>query len=57
MCLTAQGPRLENALQKNGIVHHYTVYSDAPHAIGAGTGTDAEGWLQDAVAFWEEQTA
>lgn len=57
MCLTAQGPRLENALQKNGIVHHYTVYSDAPHAIGAGKGTDAEGWLQDAVAFWEEQTA
>ena len=25
--------------------------------IGLGRGTDAEGWITEAVAFWESQTA
>ena len=25
------------------------------HGFGLGTGTVAEGWLVEAVAFWEEQ--
>lgn len=56
MCWSAQGPVLEKALEKNGVTHIYHVYDNAPHAVGAGKGTDAEGWLNEAVAFWEEQT-
>lgn len=31
------------------------VCKNAPHAIGTGTGADAEGWLEEAVAFWDSQ--
>ena len=31
--------------------HHYP---GLPHGFGLGTGTVAEGWLDQAVAFWEE---
>ena len=46
---------LEKALARNHVTHIYHVYDDAPHAVAAGKGTDAEGWLNEAVAFWEEQ--
>ena len=55
MCWSAQGPVLEKALARNHVTHIYHVYDDAPHAVAAGKGTDAEGWLNEAVAFWEEQ--
>ena len=32
--------------------HHYP---GLPHGFGLGTGTVAEGWLDEAVAFWETQ--
>lgn len=51
-----QGPALEKALQKNGVPYKRVVYQNAAHSIGTGNGTDAEGWLKEAVAFWEEQT-
>ena len=54
MC-SAQGPVLEKALARNHVTHIYHVYDDAPHAVAAGKDTDAEGWLNEAVAFWEEQ--
>lgn len=57
MCWQAQGPVLERALAKNNVPHVQVVYNNAPHTIGPGRGTEAEGWLDDAVAFWEEQTA
>lgn len=50
-----QGPALEQALETHEVPHKVTVYNHAPHSIGTGRGTDAEGWLKDAVAFWEEQ--
>lgn len=56
MCWSAQGPVLEKTLESSGVPHIYHVYDNAPHAVGAGKGTDAEGWLNEAVAFWEEQT-
>lgn len=37
--------------------HQRTVYNNAAHGIGLGYGTDTEGWLDDAAAFWEAQTA
>ena len=52
-----QGPVLRKALEDNGVPHRVIVYKNAPHASAVGTGTDAEGWLSDAAAFWEEQTA
>ena len=33
------------------------VFESAPHSIAVGYTTDAEGWITDAVAFWEQQTA
>lgn len=53
--LVGAGPVLEKALARNHVTHIYHVYDDAPHAVAAGKGTDAEGWLNEAVAFWEEQ--
>ena len=35
----------------------FKVFESALHSIGVGYTTDAEGWLTDAVAFWEQQTA
>ena len=45
----------EQALQKHGVTYQRTAFADAPHAVSIGRGTDAEGWLDDATAFWEEQ--
>ncbi|MBP5504266.1 MAG: hypothetical protein J6Y24_15940 [Bacteroidales bacterium] len=30
-------------------------YKGLPHGFGLGTGTVAEGWIDDAVKFWERQ--
>lgn len=57
MCTPMQGSTLEKALQKNGVPHVYHLYENAPHSVGAGRYTDADGWLDEAVAFWEQQTA
>ena len=37
------------------VTNIFLVYYDASHSVSAGKGTDAEGWLNEAVAFWEEQ--
>ena len=52
----AQIPQLQKAMEKNGVPYVSHVYDNAPHSISTGRGTDAEGWLNEAVAFWEEQT-
>ncbi|MDE5740852.1 MAG: esterase [Oscillospiraceae bacterium] len=39
-----------------GIDTEFHVYSGLGHGFGIGTGTVAEGWLEDAAAFWEKQT-
>lgn len=57
LCWPLQGPALEKALTANNVPHKRVVYNNASHGVGLGRGTDAEGWLNDAVAFWEEQTA
>ena len=46
--------RLE-AMQQAGIDTEFHVYSGLGHGFGLGTGTSAEGWINDAVAFWERQ--
>lgn len=51
-----QGPKLEKALEENGVPHIERVFCNAPHSCSTGRGTDAEGWLLDAVDYWEELT-
>ena len=42
------------ALDALGIPTEFHHYPGLPHGFGLGTGTVAEGWLDQAVAFWEE---
>lgn len=46
--------RLE-AMQQAGIDTEFHVYSGLGHGFCLGTGTSAEGWINDAVSFWEKQ--
>lgn len=39
-----------------GIPTEFHAYDGLPHGFGLGTGTVAEGWINDAVWFWEEQS-
>lgn len=47
--------RLES-LSALGIPTEFHSYNGLPHGFGLGTGTVAEGWLQDAVRFWQQQS-
>ncbi|MBR0231708.1 MAG: esterase [Clostridia bacterium] len=42
-----------NTLKSYGIPTEFHAYSGLPHGFGLGTGTVAEGWINDAVRFWE----
>ena len=45
------------AIRGNGTDAQIEVFRGLPHGFGLGTGTVAEGWLDNAVAFWERQMA
>lgn len=42
------------SLTEHGVKHVYEKYFGVPHGIGLGLHTKAEGWLERAVEFWEE---
>ncbi|MDE6847806.1 MAG: hypothetical protein K2J44_00450 [Ruminococcus sp.] len=46
--------RLES-LESYGIPTEFHAYEGLPHGFGIGTGTNADGWIYDAVRFWKEQ--
>lgn len=46
--------RLE-AMSRVGIDTEFHHYSGLGHGFGLGAGTSADGWINDAVAFWERQ--
>lgn len=46
--------RLEG-ISSLGIPTEFHSYRGLPHGFGLGTGTVAEGWIDDAVRFWEAQ--
>ena len=46
--------RIEN-LEADGIETEFHHYPDLQHGFGLGLGTSAEGWIDDAVDFWQEQ--
>jgi acetyl esterase/lipase len=45
--------RRVEALRKAGTPVEYREYEGLGHGFGLGTGTSAEGWVFDAVRFWE----
>ena len=47
--------RLNTLTASYGIDTEFHAYENLPHGFGLGTGTVAEGWIDDAVAFWEKQ--
>ncbi len=48
--------RVEN-LRTAGVEVEYRRYRDAGHGFGLGVGTDAEGWIEYAIKFWESHLA
>ncbi|ULQ60446.1 alpha/beta hydrolase [Brucepastera parasyntrophica] len=46
--------RRVRAMADAGIDTEFHIYPDTGHGFGLGTGTAAEGWLNDAVRFWEK---
>lgn len=44
-----------NRLKSLGINAEFHKYANLGHGFGLGVGTEAEGWLDDAVTFWEKQ--
>lgn len=45
--------RVQN-LRNAGVEVAYRKYRNAGHGFGTGAGTDAEGWIEHAVQFWED---
>ncbi|MBR5924948.1 MAG: hypothetical protein IKZ60_05740, partial [Bacteroidales bacterium] len=44
-----------NQLASCGIATEFHAYEGLPHGFGLGNGTVAEGWINDAIAFWKAQ--
>ena len=44
-----------DALSALGVPTEYHSYPGLDHGFGLGTGTVAEGWINEAIAFWETQ--
>ncbi len=42
-------------IKANGTEAEIDIFDGLPHGFGLGEGTDAEGWIDNAVQFWEEQ--
>jgi len=42
-----------NAIKANGTDAMIETFTGLPHGFGLGTGTVAEGWIENAVRFWE----
>ena len=41
------------ALRKSGAIVEYHKYENLGHGFGLGKGTSAEGWVFEAIRFWE----
>lgn len=44
-----------DAIAAAGTPSEFHVYEGLPHGFGLGIGTAAEGWIEDAAAFWQAQ--
>ena len=50
------GDELEKAMRMNEIPYEYHLYEKAQHGISMGIGTEAEGWVDRAAAFWAKHS-
>ncbi|MDD3683587.1 hypothetical protein [Desulfovibrio desulfuricans] len=46
----------EEDLQQAGIPAEFGLYHHSGHGFGTGAATDAEGWMENAVCFWEKSS-
>lgn len=46
--------RLIENMEKKGVTYRKEIYETGGHGFGPGYGIDAEGWIERAVKFWEE---
>ena len=44
---------LAKAFKKHNVPYKYQQFYRVPHGVGIGKGTNAEGWLEEAVQYWE----
>lgn len=42
-----------NKIKENGTDAEIEVFEGLPHGFGLGEGTKAEGWINNAIKFWE----
>ena len=42
-----------NRIKSNGTDAEIEIFEGLPHGFGLGTGTKAEGWINNAIKFWE----
>lgn len=49
--------RRVDAMRGAGVDVEFKVYPNVGHGFGLGLGTSAEGWLEDAVRFWEDHAS
>lgn len=42
-------------IKKNGTDAEIQIFDGLTHGFGVGEGTVAEGWINEAVRFWERQ--
>jgi len=45
--------RRADALRNAGVIVEHHQYPALGHGFGLGTGTGAEGWIDEALRFWE----
>ena len=48
--------RRVEALRKSGTEVEYHEYQGLGHGFGLGVGTPADGWIVEAIRFWERST-
>ena len=46
---------MDAALERAGVPHETEGFAEIGHGVGLAKGTDAEKWLDHAIAFWEKQ--
>lgn len=49
-----QTRQMEAALEAQGVKHLYRYFTGGAHGLGLAKGTEAEGWMEEAVGLWQD---